>query len=1004
MRRGLAAALGLTVAACAGAGPRGTGPAVAPAPRAIQGNTTARGWVERTLGRLTPEQKIGQMLMTQFWGDFSAVGTPDFEALRHAVEDVGVGGITISIGSPPEIAAKVNAAQARARIPLLVAADVEYGPAMRLWTPTYLPYLTEGGGGTALPYNMGIGAIGDTAAAWQAGLLTAQESRAVGINWVFAPVADVNNNPANPIINVRSYGADPRLVGALAAAYVHGVHAGHALTAAKHFPGHGDTGVDSHVSLPVIRGSRARLDTVELPPFRAAVAAGTDAVMVGHLAVPALTGGDVVPATLSPVLSADLLRRDLGFQGIVITDAMTMGALRGLPGMGPGELAVRAVEAGADIVLFPPDLDAARAALLQALHDGRISQARIIASVRRILQAKAGLRLRAPEQVPLDSVVTRVGNPAHQRVADELAARSLVLARDGAHVLPLDPRRVRSVAVVALAARTDLNAGKSLTEELERIYGSAREWRLYPGAPQAEVDAALDGAARADAVVVGTFFGPVAGQGYLQGPGLQETTRRIQAAGKPVVVVSFGDPYAPGALPGAATYLLAWQPRGAPAQRAAARALAGLAPVTGRLPVDVPAAPGARAVARGAGIQLPAADYALTPAVPDSVGLDAHALARVDSVVEAGIADHATPGAALAIGRHGRLVRLRGYGRLDYRPVFGPATDSTLYDLASLTKVIGTTTAAMWAVEHAGLDIDKRVAQYLPEWNGDAARNAVTVRQLLTHTSGLPSFRPLWRTARGRSAYLKAINEVPLEYAPGSKTVYSDFNLILTGLIVERLTGKPIDVLLQEKVFGPLGMRDTRYNPLLPRGTQVPPDTDCTVAWRADAPLLKRIAPTEVDTVYRHRHIHGIVHDENACAIGGVSGHAGLFSSARDLAAFAQMLLDGGSYRGVHVLRASTIKTFTTRQSAASTRALGWDTPGPAAFVPADFSASAFGHTGFTGTSIWVDPERDLFVVLLTNRVDPTRDNPKIGPLRRAVADAVVQAVAGEKAAKAVEQ
>ncbi len=1000
-RRLAAAALGLMLAACAGAGPRGTGPAVAPAPRFL-GNTTAPGWVDRTLARLTPEQKVGQLLMTQFWGDFSSVGSPDFEALRHAVEDVGVGGITISIGSPPEIAGKVNAAQARARIPLLVAADVEYGPAMRLWSPTYLPYLNEGGGGTVLPYNMGIGAIGDTAAAHAAGLLTAQESRAVGINWIFAPDADVNNNPANPIINVRSYGADARLVGALSAAYVHGVHAGHALTAAKHFPGHGDTGVDSHVSLPVIAGDRARLDTVELPPFRAAIAAGTDAVMVGHLGVPALTAGEVEPATLSPALATDLLRRQLGFQGIVITDAMTMGALRDLPGMGPGELAVRAVQAGADIVLFPPDLDAARDALLEAVRDGRISQARIDASVRRVLQAKAALRLRAPEQVPLDSVVARVANAAHQRVADELAARSLVLARDSAHRLPLDPRQVGSVAVIAIAGRTDLNAGKELTGELERIYGRAREWRLYPGAPQAEVDAAVDGAARADAVVIGTFFGPVAGQGYVTGPGLQETARRILATGKPVVVVSFGDPYAAAALPGASTYLLAWQPRGAPAQRAAARALAGLAPITGTLPVDIPGAPGAAAVPRGRGIRLAAADYALTAAAPESVGLDARALARADSIVEAGIADHATPGAALAIGRGGRLVRLRGYGRLDYRPGFGPVTDSTLYDLASLTKVIGTTTAAMWAVEHAGLDLDRPVTRYLPEFHGDSVRNAITVRQLLTHSSGLTS-RMLWRTARGRAAYLKTINDLPLAYAPGSKSQYSDFNLILVGLIIERLTGKPLDMLLQQKVFGPLGMRDTRFNPLVPPERRIRPDTDCTAAYVAGSPLLRRIAPTEIDTIYRHRQVQGIVHDENACALGGVAGHAGLFSSARDLAVFAQMLLDGGSYRGVRVLRPATIRTFTTRQSAASTRALGWDTPGPAAFIPEVFSPHAFGHTGFTGTSIWVDPERDLFVVLLTNRVDPTRDNQKIGPLRRAVADAVVQALAGEKAAGAVQ-
>jgi CubicO group peptidase (beta-lactamase class C family) len=371
-------------------------------------------------------------------------------------------------------------------------------------------------------------------------------------------------------------------------------------------------------------------------------------------------------------------------------------------------------------------------------------------------------------------------------------------------------------------------------------------------------------------------------------------------------------------------------------------------------------------------------------------GVDPHALARVDTIIEAAIADHATPGAALAIGRRGGIVRMKGYGRLDYVADAPPATDSTLYDLASLTKVIGTTTAVMIAVEQGKLDLDRSVASYLPEWSG-ADRRAVTVRDLMLHHAGLPAFLAFWRDQRGREAYVRAIAATPLEYAPGTRTVYSDLGLILTGVIVERQLRAPLDVLLQKRVFGPLGMRDTRYNPLA--RAPIPPDTDCTAAYRPGAPLLARIAPTEVDTIYRNRHVHGIVHDENACAIGGVSGHAGLFSSARDLAVFASLLLNGGSYGQTRILRPETIKLFTTRASPASSRALGWDTPGPGSSLPPGFSDHAFGHTGFTGTSIWLDPERDLFVVLLTNRVDPTRDNPKIGPLRREVARAVQEAV-----------
>lgn len=579
------------VSGCAGHG--GTGTA---APTPLGGEA----WVERTLAGLSLEERVGQMLMGRVQGDFSSLASPEFRAIAHQVEVLGVGGVAISIGSPPEIALKTNALQALAKVPLLIGADVEYGPGMRLWSPTYLPYLTEGGGGTILPYNMGIGASGDTAAAFAAGRLTARESRAVGINWLFAPVADVNTEPTNPIVNVRSYGADPRAVARLVAAFVRGAHDGGALTAAKHFPGHGDTGVDSHVDLPVLRVGRSRLDSLELVPFRAAIAAGTDAVMVGHLAVPALTGGKPVPATVAPEIGTALLRRDLDFDGLVITDAMTMGALRNLPGYSPGELAVWAVEAGADVVLGPPDVAAARDAIVAAVRAGRIPAARIDASVRRILAAKARLGLPARRTIDPDSVMRIVGAAEHRRIADDLARRSITLVRDSARLLPLDPRAVHSVVLLTFAAPTELNAGRTLETELARIYGHAERWRLSATSTPAEVDSAVSRAARADAVVFATFYAPVSGQGFLRLPDrVVEVWRRVRATGRPVVGVAFGDPYGTAALEGLGTYLLAWQPRGDSAQRAVAAAIAGLAPITGRLPVPLPGAP------LGSGIQRP---------------------------------------------------------------------------------------------------------------------------------------------------------------------------------------------------------------------------------------------------------------------------------------------------------------------------------------------------------------------------------------------------------------
>ncbi|HEY1953400.1 MAG TPA: serine hydrolase [Gemmatimonadaceae bacterium] len=376
----------------------------------------------------------------------------------------------------------------------------------------------------------------------------------------------------------------------------------------------------------------------------------------------------------------------------------------------------------------------------------------------------------------------------------------------------------------------------------------------------------------------------------------------------------------------------------------------------------------------------------LVAADPASVGFAPNLGARLDSIVSVGLAEGAAPGVALAVGRYGRLVHLRGYGRIDV-PAGSPAvTDSTMFDMASLTKVVATTTAAMILEDEGKLDLNATVHSYLPEID-DTAKSHITVRQILTHSGGFEAFAPLWRDLHGRTEYLKQINAQPLVYQPGDSTIYSDWDYILAGLIIERITGMPLDQFVATRVWQPLGMRDTGFNPLATG--PLPADSSCTAAFRPDHPLLARIAATEIDTAYRHIHVHGIVHDENACALGGVAGHAGLFSSARDVAIFCQMLLSGGQYGGVRLIQPTTVARWTARQSPKSSRALGWDTPSEHSSAGRYFSARSFGHTGFTGTSIWVDPERGVFVVLLTNRVDPTRANLRHEALRRDVADAV---------------
>lgn len=376
---------------------------------------------------------------------------------------------------------------------------------------------------------------------------------------------------------------------------------------------------------------------------------------------------------------------------------------------------------------------------------------------------------------------------------------------------------------------------------------------------------------------------------------------------------------------------------------------------------------------------------------PASVGMDPAVLARLDSTVRAAVADSAAPGAVVAVGRHGRLVRLRGFGTLDWTGS-DPAGPGTLYDLASLTKVVGTTTAVMLLVDEGRLSLDDRVVEHLPWWSrGDPRKDAVTLRQLLTHRAGLPAFRRWFLEMEGRDAYRDAIADEPLDADPGTATVYSDIGVMTVALVVERVTGRPLDAFLRERVFEPLGMADTGFLP--------------------DSALLPRIAPTELDTLWRGEMVRGRVHDENADAFGGVAGHAGLFGTAADLAVFADLLLRGGTLPPcvasdpagrpcprsrpdtLRLVDGGTVARFTRRDDPSSSRALGWDTPSGRSSAGDLFSARSFGHTGFTGTSLWMDPERDLFVVLLTNRVHPTRDNDRHVPLRRAVHDLAAAAV-----------
>ena len=922
-------------------------------------------WVESTLRQMTVDEKVGQLLFTTYHGSFTPADSPAFAQMMRDLDELHVGGfITITHGSPLGIvksqayptAALTNQLQSKSKLPLLIGADFERGTAMRLDE------------GTSFPTAMAVAAGGDPKDAYTMGKTTALEARATGVQWIYAPVCDVNNNPANPIINTRSFGESPRRVSVFVSEFIRGVQENGGLATAKHFPGHGDTAADSHIDLPVIKADRQRLESLELVPFRAAIDAGVGSIMTGHLNVPAFEPNPNTPATLSSNILTDLLRKELGFQGLVVTDAMDMGGIT--VRFAPGDAAVRAFLAGADALLMPPVPDAAYSALLEAAKSGRVLQERLDSSVRRILQAKARLGLNKNRLVDLNALNEKFGGVASQAEAQEISDRGITLLRDTAHQLPLDGTKPTRALLVSLYSDPEPYPGQDLERELRGRFDSLVALRADTKFVRADA-LKLPPPDTYDVAILALFVRVSDRKGDIDVPADQiPVITQIYKSGKPVITLGLGSPYLIERFPQAQTWLGAFGISDV-AQISLARALFGEIPIRGHLPVAIPGAQ----IDVGFGMELPADPMKLEP-------MDVRGEAQLQpafTVIEKAIADKAFPGATLAVGYRGK-VSVHAFGKLSYESDSPVTKVNTMYDIASLTKVVVTTTLVEKLVEGdfpSPLQLDAPIERYLPEWpNGPQPewRRRVTVRNLMTHTSGLPPFKEYWRTSTGKQDTLNRIFAEPLEYEPGTKVVYSDLGIILMAEIIQRLTGKPLDELAREYIFDPLGMKDSMYRP--------------------PKKLWPEIAPTEIDNQLRHRLVQGEVHDENAYAIGGVSGHAGVFTTSPDLAAFCQMLLNGGVYEHKRLLQRSTIAEFTAPQPLAqNTRTLGWVVPTEGSSSGHYFSAHSYGHTGFTGTTIWIDPDRQLFVVLLTNRVNPTRENHKIAEVRPAVHDTVMKAL-----------
>lgn len=540
--------------------------------------------VDALLSGLSLREKIAQLVVPWIPGAYAAFDDDAFKQAQRWVDSLHIGGLIVSVGSPFDVAAKLNRLQERSHLPLLIASDLEGGTAIRL------------NGGTPFPPNMGVGATGSDLDAYLLGRVTALEGRAVGIHLAFAPVADVNNNPGNPIINTRSFGEDPEAVGRLAAAEIRGLQEHGMLATAKHFPGHGDTGSDSHIALPVITSDWRRLNSVELVPFRSAIAAGVAAIMSAHIALPGIDGGQMRPGTVAPNILTGILRDSLGFKGLVVTDALNMGAVANVYG---AEAVVRAFLAGADLLLQPADPKAAIHAMAAAVARKEISPQRLNRSVRRVLEMKRQLGLFGKRTVSLDSIPAIVGRAEFQDEAREMAARSLVLVKDvGGLVHGLKNKRP-ALTLVTYGEEDARSLGNTLVSELRSRGFPVTVFKLWPASGPASYDSALVAIQRNPVTLFAPADRPVPWRGTIGLPDAMMTLMGTTARLKPTIVVSLGNPYLITDLPEVGSYLIGWRSNWV-TEQAVARALAGEVSITGRLPISIPPGYG-----RGWGLQRP---------------------------------------------------------------------------------------------------------------------------------------------------------------------------------------------------------------------------------------------------------------------------------------------------------------------------------------------------------------------------------------------------------------
>lgn len=935
-------------------------------------------WVDSVFNALNFEERLGQLFMV---AAYSNKDQKHVDEISKLVREENLGGLIFFQGGPNRQARLTNFYQAQAKTPLMIAMDAEWGIGMRLdsvWN---------------FPKAMTLGAIQDPTLIYQMGSEIARQFKELGMHVNFAPVVDVNSNPQNPVIGYRAFGENKDVVTQRAVAYMKGLQDNGIIANAKHFPGHGDTESDSHYTLPVIKHAEKRIWDVDLYPYQELFRENLMSVMVAHLNVPSLDNGSNIPTSLSKPVVTDLLQNRMNFQGLIFTDALNMKGVANFSR--PGEVDLKALLAGNDVLLYSQDVPKAKALIKEAVANGTISENEINRRVKKVLKAKywAGLN----EYKPIDTykISDRLNTEKTKEVIEKLYADAITIASNKDDLLPFKQLDLKKFASLTIG-----DEGKEFSQYLNK-YTKVDHFTIPKALGESAHYNLMKQLEDYDVVIVGLMGVTNSPQrAFGVAPGDIQLIKSLEKRQK-VATVLFGNAYAAKALEGFGNVVLAYENTGI-TQQLAPQILFGGRPGKGILPVTV-----SGQFSHGVGGYL--ADLnRLSYGVAESVGLDSKKLDKIDEVAQKMMQIQAAPGANVLVVKGGKVVFERSYGYLDYRKS-AQVTPETVYDLASITKVLATTQAAMFLHSRGELDMTKTLGDYLPELKGTNKANLV-LKDVMAHEAGLKAFIPHYvntvQSGQWKPSYYQASQNpgfsrpvsndmyamdglrdsiwhwtVKSELLPKpNKYVYSDLTMYFMQAVIERIVRQPLDEFLDQNFYAPLGLHTLTFNPF----QKMP---------------LTRIAPTENDVAFRKRQIQGYVHDPGAAMYGGVAGHAGLFGTANDLAVMMQLMLNKGSYGKISLIKPETIEAFTKRQSNMSRRGWGWDKPEPEKGKGGSAGKlapkSTFGHTGFTGTCVWADPENDLIYVFLSNRVYPDGGNNKLldAGIRTQIHDLIYEAM-----------